>query len=104
MTVTEFEDTLRQYLHRKPLAPFAVELSDGRVLTVDTHKVIFNAGAAPPSGHPRCPPHPSPTFPAPRRLVRPPLAGAAGVAISGAGRRTRPGLRGPLPAPEARRR
>jgi hypothetical protein len=46
MTREQFEDTLRQFLRRKPFQAFVVELLDGRLIPVDRPGVAFGGGAA----------------------------------------------------------
>jgi hypothetical protein len=46
MTAEQFEQTLLQFIRRKPFEPFVVELLDGRVLEIDTPKVVVGGGGA----------------------------------------------------------
>jgi hypothetical protein len=46
MNVEQFEQTLRQFLHREPFQPFVVELVDGRMIEIDQPKIVFGGGAA----------------------------------------------------------
>ncbi len=41
-----FEQTLRHFLHREPFEPFAVEMTDGRLIWITEPRVAFNGGAA----------------------------------------------------------
>ncbi|MBY0232245.1 MAG: hypothetical protein K2W96_23445 [Gemmataceae bacterium] len=47
MKQEEFERVLGQFKHRKPFAPFVIELRDGRAIKVDEPAVAFdeNGGA-----------------------------------------------------------
>ncbi len=46
MTTEEFENTLRQFLHKEPFEPFVVELIDGQVIQIERPKLVFGGGAA----------------------------------------------------------
>jgi hypothetical protein len=46
MTKDEFHASLREFLHRKPFAPFVVELRDGRRLVIKEPAVAFSDGGA----------------------------------------------------------
>ena len=46
MTPEEFDNRLRELTERRPFFPFAVELNDGRTITVGTPKVAFGGGSA----------------------------------------------------------
>jgi hypothetical protein len=46
MTQDIFEETLRQYLRRRPFFPFTVELLNGKVITVEKPTLAMGGGAA----------------------------------------------------------
>jgi hypothetical protein len=46
MTVQEFEERLKSFLHRKPFQPFIVEYIHGERFEVDAPFVAWNAGGA----------------------------------------------------------
>ena len=48
MTMKEepFEQTLLQFIRRRPFEPFVVELLDGRVIEIPAPKVIVGGGGA----------------------------------------------------------
>ena len=46
MTAEQFEQTLLQFLRRRPFEPFVVELFDGRVIEIPAPKVVVGGGAA----------------------------------------------------------
>ena len=46
MTPETFDQTLRQFIKRKPFEPFVVELKDGRVFTFQQPWLSFGGGVA----------------------------------------------------------
>jgi hypothetical protein len=46
MKVYEFENQLRERLHRAPFQPFVVIVNDGRTILVDAPAVAFDGGRA----------------------------------------------------------
>jgi hypothetical protein len=46
MTKDEFDASLRQFRHRRPFVPFAIELQDGRNLVIRKPEFVFEDGAA----------------------------------------------------------
>ena len=46
MNNEEFEETLRRFLRHKPFFPFVVELVDGRLIEIDSPKLVFGGGGA----------------------------------------------------------
>jgi len=46
MTIAEFESTLIEFLHRKPFAPFLVELCDGKRIPIVAPSIAIRDGSA----------------------------------------------------------
>jgi hypothetical protein len=46
MNTEQFEDTMREFVHRQPFEPFVVELRDGRAIEVTTPEVAFHGDGA----------------------------------------------------------
>ena len=46
MNQQAFEETLRKYLRNKPFHPFAVELVNGNVITIDQPKLAIGGDSA----------------------------------------------------------
>ena len=46
MKTQEFEEQIIQFIHQKPFRPFAVEMSDGRIVEVKRPSLVINGGGA----------------------------------------------------------
>ena len=46
MKTHEFEEQITQFIHQKPFRPFAVEMSDGRMIEIRRPSVVINGGGA----------------------------------------------------------
>lgn len=46
MKTQEFEEQIIEFIHQKPFRPFAVVMSDGRIIEVRRPSVVINGGGA----------------------------------------------------------